>query len=103
AVELVNYRAASVLSARIDTLGVYGSGAYEHYDRMLQQGSLVSPADVAAVTMVALLKKTASFEACHEIGSGLGTLPFILALEGYNVVGIEADSRRHETAQAIWQ
>jgi hypothetical protein len=103
AIELVNDVTVTTLSKRIEILGVYGSGAYEHYNKMLQQGSLVSPSDVAALTMIDRLREIADFEACHEIGSGLGTLPFLLALEGCKSVGIEADHRRHETAQAIWR
>jgi hypothetical protein len=39
----------------------------------------------------------------HEIGSGIGTLPFLLALNGFPAVGMECDKRRHDTAMAIWQ
>lgn len=101
--QLVNDTAIEVLSKRIETLGEQGSGAYAHYSRMLQQGRLASDAELTAFEMIGQLRQAEAIEACHEIGSGLGILPFLLALDGFRSVGIESDARRHDTAQAIWQ
>jgi hypothetical protein len=101
--ELVNNTAVEVLGKRIESLGVQGAGAYAHYSGMLQQGRLVAASDGLAWEMLVQLAQTEALDACHEIGSGLGILPFLLALEGFHSVGIECDTRRHDTAQAIWR
>jgi hypothetical protein len=103
AIELVEETSAQVLGRRIETLGVHGSGAYAHYQAMLEKNRLVTATDLTVVEMVVRLSQGTSFDSCHEIGSGLGILSFLLALEGYDTVGIESDRRRHQTAQAIWE
>lgn len=100
-VEMVREGVASVLQKRIDTLGVHGSGAYQHYSAMLQNGFNIPAYDLLAFEMLRSQAPRAS--AYHEIGSGIGALPFLLALNGYPAVGIEVDQRRHETAMAIWR
>lgn len=101
ALELVRDTAAAVLRQRIDALGVRGSGAYEHYDAMLQRGFSLPQHELTALEIVR--QQAPPLAAYHEIGSGIGTLPFLLALSGYPAVGIECDRRRHETALAIWR
>jgi hypothetical protein len=101
ALELVRGTTAAVLRQRIDTLGVRGSGAYDHYSAMLESGFSLPPHELTALEIVR--QQALPLAACHEIGSGIGTLPFLLALNGFPAVGIECDRRRHETAQAIWQ
>lgn len=100
--EVVNGVAIEVLGKRIEALGVHDSGAYAHYGRLLEQGHLVAASDLVAVEMAEQLAQTEPIEGGHEIGSGLGILPFVLALRGFRAVGIECDERRHETAKAIW-
>lgn len=101
ALELVRETAAAVLKKRIDTLGVRGSGAYEHYSTMLQRGFPIPHPELVALDIVR--RQVPRLGAYHEIGSGIGTLPFLLALNGFPAVGIECDKRRYETARAIWQ
>lgn len=101
ALELVRETAAAVLRQRIDTLGIRGSGAYEHYSAMLKRGFPIPDHDLAALEIVR--RQVPRLAAYHEIGSGLGTLPFLLALNGFPAVGIECDRRRHETSLAIWR
>jgi hypothetical protein len=101
ALELVRDTAAAVLRQRMDALGVRGSGAYEHYSAMLQRGFAIPPHELTALDIVR--RQAPRLAAYHEIGSGIGTLPCLLALNGFPAVGFECDRRRHETALAIWQ
>lgn len=101
ALELVRDTTAAVLRQRVDALGVRGSGAYEHYNGMLQKGFSLPPHELTALEIVR--QQVPRLAAYHEIGSGIGTLPFLLALNGFPAVGIECDRRRHETALAIWR
>jgi hypothetical protein len=101
ALELVRDTTAAVLRQRIDALGVRGSGAYEHYNAMLQRGFSLPPHELTALEIVR--QQVPRLTAYHEIGSGIGTLPFLLALNRFPAVGIECDRRRHETALAIWR
>ena len=101
ALELVRETVTAVLRQRIDTLGIRGSGAYEHYSEMLERGFPIPHHDLAALEIVR--REVPRLSVYHEIGSGLGTLPFLLALNGFPAVGIECDRRRHETSLAIWR
>jgi hypothetical protein len=100
AIALVREAAHRILRERIDALGVNASGAYGHYTALLDEGALVRPYDLAALDLV--LAEVPALASYHEIGSGIGILPFLLALNGVRSVGIERDRRRHETALAIW-
>lgn len=101
AVELVRESVAEVLRQRIDKLGVKGSGAYAHYSTMLRQGFPIPHYELAALDIVR--RQVPRLGAYCEIGSGIGTLPFLLALNGFPAVGVECDARRHRTAVAIWR
>ena len=101
ALELVRETATAVLQQRIDTLGVRGSGAYEHYSGMLKRGFPIPHHELIALEVVR--RHVPHLTAYHEIGSGIGILPMLLALNGFPAVGIECDQRRHETALAIWR
>jgi hypothetical protein len=101
ALELVRETAAGVLRQRIETLGIRGSGAYEHYSTMLRGGFSIPHYELMALDIVR--RQVPNLSAYHEIGSGIGILPFLLALNGFPAAGIECDKRRHETARAIWR
>jgi hypothetical protein len=101
ALEMVRETAAPILRQRIEDLGVRGSGAYGHYSQMLDRGFPIPPHELMALDVVR--REVPRLSAYQEIGSGIGTLPFLLALNGYPSVGIECDRRRHETALAIWR
>lgn len=98
---IVRDTAAAVLRRRIETLGVRGSGAYEHYSSMLERGFAIPHHELVALDIVR--HRVPRLGTYHEIGSGIGTLPFLLALNGFPSVGIECDRRRHDTAEAIWR
>ena len=101
ALELVRETVASVLEARIERLGPRGSGAYEHYSGLLRRGFPIPAYDLAALDIVR--RHVPRLPSYHEIGSGIATLPFLLALNGFRACGIERNPRRHASAVAIWQ
>src|SRR6185369_2523743 len=96
--EIVREKTMEVLSERIRLLGISRSGAYEHYNLQLENGFPI-PAEMAVLRFVR--DHFPNLRSYHEIGSGLGTLPFMLAYEGFASVGIERDERRHLTATTI--
>jgi capsular polysaccharide transport system permease protein len=53
------------------------------------------------LALLDLVQELPGVRSYHELGSGLGTLPFMLTLEGLSAVGVERDERRHLTALAI--
>ncbi|MGE5268584.1 MAG: hypothetical protein ACM3JG_02805 [Thiohalocapsa sp.] len=97
--QTVQQTTVRVLTERVRLLGVDRSGAYDHYHYKLQHGFPIPSYEVAIVKLVR--EKFPDLVSYHEIGSGLGTLPFMLALEGFAAVGVERDERRHLTATAI--
>jgi hypothetical protein len=98
-VEIVRQVTSNVLCSRIDMLGIRESGAYEHYGDLLRRGFPIPNHDLLALDLVR--RRLPETILCHEIGSGIGILPFLLALSGYPAVGIECDKRRYDTAMAI--
>ncbi|WP_422002538.1 hypothetical protein [Reyranella sp.] len=97
--EVIRQKTIQVLGERIKLLGVDRSGAYEHYNLQLASGF---PIPVGERAILDLVRTRYSFlRSYHEIGSGLGTLPLMLAHDGFASVGIERDERRHLTATAI--
>lgn len=99
AAEIVRAQTIRVLEERIRLLGINRSGAYDHYNAMLAKGFPIPAYEIAIVDLIR--RRLPSLRSYHEIGSGLGTLPFMLAHEGFAAVGIERDDRRHLTATTI--
>lgn len=99
-IEMVRDAAAAVLRPRIERLGVERSGAYEHYNTMLARGFPLPDYELAVLDLIG--NKLPRVDAYHEVGCGLGTLSFLLALNGFQAVGIENDKGRYDTAAAIW-
>lgn len=99
ATEVVRQTTIKVLSERIRLLGVDRSGAYEHYNLLLSQGFPIPTYETAILDLVK--RRLPTLRSYHEIGSGLGTLPFMLAHDGFASVGVERDERRNLTAMAI--
>jgi capsular polysaccharide transport system permease protein len=97
--ELVRQTTIEVLTERIRLLGINRSGAYEHYDLQLQRGFPIPSYELAILDLVR--RRLPDLRSYHEIGSGLGTLPFMLAYDGFAAVGVERDERRHLTATTI--
>lgn len=97
--EVIRHATVRVLGERIRLLGVARSGAYEHYQLQLSNGFPIPPGEAAILDLVR--RRLPDLRSYHEIGSGLGTLPLMLAHDGFASVGIERDERRHLTATAI--
>lgn len=97
--EVIRQKTVQVLSERIRLLGIAKSGAYEHYNLQLSNGFPIPAGELEVLDLVR--RKWPSFRSYHEIGSGLGTLPLMLAYDGFASVGIERDEGRHLTATAI--
>ena len=97
--EVIRQKTVLVLSERIRLLGVAKSGAYEHYNLQLLNGFPIPVGELAILDLVK--RQLLDLRSYHEIGSGLGTLPLMLAHDGFVAVGIERDEGRHLTATAI--
>ncbi len=99
AAEAVRQTIVRVLDERIRLVGVDRSGAYEHYSFWLAKGFPIRSYELAILDFVK--QHLPDLKSYHEIGSGLGTVPFMLAYEGFAAVGVERDERRHLTATTI--
>ena len=97
--ELVRQTTVRVLDERIRLLGVDRSGAYEHYKAQLSLGFPIRAGELAILKFVR--ERLPKLRSYHEIGSGLGTLPLMLACDNLTAVGVERDEKRHLTALAI--
>lgn len=97
--ELVRQTTVRVLDERIKLLGIDRSGAYEHYQLQLSLGFPIRAGELAILKFVR--ERLPELRSYHEIGSGLGTLPLMLACESFAAVGIERDEKRHLTALAV--
>lgn len=97
--EVIRQTTIRVLSERIRLLGIDRSGAYEHYNLQLVRGFPIPPCEIAILDLIR--RRLPNLRSYHEIGSGLGTLPFMLAHDGFAAVGVERDERRHLTATTI--
>lgn len=97
--EVVRRATVRVLTERVELLGVDRSGAYEHYNLQLSRGFPIPRYEIAVLDLVK--QHLPGLRSYHEIGSGLGTLPLMLAHDGFVAVGVERDERRHLTATTI--
>ena len=98
-IEFVREVASRTLRQRIETHGVTESGAYRHYASMLDSSELIPRYERAILDL--LRDRLPPMTECHEIGSGIGTLAFLLVMSGYTALGIEKDPRRHASAEAV--
>lgn len=97
--EVIRQATLRILRDRVELLGIDKSGAYQHYNLLLSRGFPIPSYEIAILDLVR--RRFADLDAYHEIGSGLGTLPLMLAHDGFLAVGIERDEPRHLTAVAI--
>lgn len=97
--EVVRRKTIKILQDRIRLLGIAKSGAYDHYNRQLADGFPIPAGELVVLDLVR--RRLPDLQSYHEIGSGLGTLPLMLAHDGFASVGIERDEARHLTATAI--
>jgi hypothetical protein len=99
AAKIVNDVANRVMAARIERMGEAGSGAYNYYRARVARGQLVADYELK---VAALLHDLPAFRNCYEIGSGIAVLPMLLALSGYEAIGIEGDRRRRAAAGEVY-
>jgi hypothetical protein len=95
----LNSRLLPVLRDRVARMGDTESGAYNFYIQRLNRENLIAGYEVEIV------KRFLDLGMCgggvHEIGPGIGQLPFLFAYNGVDAVGIEIDKRRFATAAAM--
>ncbi len=87
------------LSARIDTLGIDGSGLGAYYAQRVMQGRVFGDADTMLLDVVPY--NFLEFDTVVEAGAGFGQLGLGLGLLGRRVVLIEADRKRFECMAAL--
>jgi capsular polysaccharide transport system permease protein len=97
--EAIRESTVKILEKRIRLLGIDKSGAYQHYKNALSRGFPIPRYEIAILELIR--SRFPDLRSYHEIGSGLGTLPLMLAYDGFAAVGIERDEPRHLTATAI--
>jgi len=97
--DVIQRKTLKVLGERLSLLGATRSGAYDHYSQQFDAGFPIRPGELAILNLIR--RQLPDLRSYHEIGSGLGTLPLMLAHDGFAAVGIERDERRHLTATAI--
>lgn len=84
---------STTLAARLATMGQDPSGLFNYYARKLRHGALLSQCDLHALEI--LRRYRGRFRRVWEIGSGVGQLTAMMALEGFDVVPIDGDHRRY--------
>jgi capsular polysaccharide transport system permease protein len=97
--KIVQEATVRILRERIGLLGAGHSGAYQHYSLLLERGFPIPVYERAILDFVH--RRLPNLDSYHEIGSGLGTLPLMLAHDRFPTVGIERDEPRHLTAMAV--
>jgi hypothetical protein len=88
-----------VVRQRIATMGEDASGTYRFYAARAELGTVFAEYDILMTTL--LLEREQQFAAFHEVGTGIGQLPFLMAACGLTVVGIESDVRRAACAHVL--
>jgi tRNA1(Val) A37 N6-methylase TrmN6 len=91
--------ATEAIAARVGELGIEDSGAGPHYATLAQRGSVLPRYDIRAAAI--LLARFGGSHAVDEIGTGIGTLPLLLAALGIQARGIEHSRRRYEACLAV--
>jgi SAM-dependent methyltransferase len=89
---------AAALAERLATMGEDASGLHNYYARKLRHDALLGECDLHALQM--LRRRVGQFRRVWEVGSGVGQLTAMLALDGHEVVAIDRDSRRHAAMTA---
>lgn len=89
---------AAALTDRLATMGEDASGLYNYYARKLRHDALLGECDLHVLEM--LRQRVGQFRRVWEIGSGVGQLTAMLALDGHEVVAIDRDPRRYAAMTA---
>jgi SAM-dependent methyltransferase len=89
---------AAALAERLATMGEDASGLHNYYARKLRHGALLGECDLQALQT--LRQRVGQFRRVWEVGSGVGQLTAMLALDGHDIVAIDRDPRRHAAMTA---
>lgn len=81
------------LGVRLEEMGEVESGLYNYYARKLHHDALLNECDLQALAV--LRQRAGQFRRVWEVGSGVGQLTAMLALDGHQVVGVDPDRRRY--------
>lgn len=87
--------------ARLERLGLEGSGAYAYYQVRLHRGTIFAPYELALAGALAGWDRAPRI--AHEIGGGFGGLSLLLARLGFRTVCLEYDVKRYHGAMALWE
>jgi hypothetical protein len=82
--------------ARLETMGVVGSGAFEYYKVRLQHGTIFADYELALAR--AILAWPEALGMVHEVGGGLGELSILLTKLGIRTICLEHDERRFDAS-----
>jgi hypothetical protein len=88
----VNDTLIEVHSRRMAELGLDGSGLFEHYARLIDQGAILRTIDLQALKIVG--ERLPKFGEYAVLRAGLGELAFVLGGLGLNVVACEPNMLR---------
>lgn len=91
--------ATAAVTARVAAMGQDESGAEAHYATLAARGSVLPRHDIRAAQI--LLRLFGTHRPVHEIGTGIGTLPMLLAALGITATGIESSERRYAACRAV--
>jgi hypothetical protein len=89
---------SATLAERLATMGEDASGLHNYYARKLRHGALLGECDLHALQT--LRQRVGQFRRVWEIGSGVGQLTAMLALDGHEIVAIDRDPRRYAAMAA---
>jgi len=87
------------LKYQVEKFGVRQTGIYDFYRSRFASNILLQQYEVAVATE--LLKRREQITHIDEVGSGLGQLVFLLAWNGFQARGIEADVTRASMARRL--
>jgi 2-polyprenyl-3-methyl-5-hydroxy-6-metoxy-1,4-benzoquinol methylase len=89
----------AVVGERLASMGETDSGAYGYYKDLYDRNTLIHPYEFAVAKRLAQTLPDGA--RIHEFGAGFASLGLLLAVAGFDVLGIDADPRRLATAGAI--
>ncbi len=95
----LNARLLPVFRDRVTRMGDTDSGAYNFYVQRINRENLIAGYEIEIVKR--FMDRGMCAGGVHEIGPGVGQLPFLFAYNGVDAVGIEVDKRRFGTAAAM--
>jgi hypothetical protein len=97
--EKTNKLLLNVTRERFEALGLERSGLYPYYKRMMDAGSLIRVGDVKVRDL--LRQRAPKFHRYTVLKSGVGSLPVLLAFEGFRVTATDSNPYRTDTLRAV--